>query len=97
MTLLLISLVSVFLLWMGALALCGFFRRFKRFLALWMMGLALNMIWMRLGLQAHPFEKHALFAQFSLSLYAVSTFAVGWFLQRIYRHWQNSRVEEPKV
>jgi hypothetical protein len=57
-------------------------------------GLALNMVWMMGGLDAHPLEVHALIAQASVTLYALCAFGLGWFVGRIARAWAASRVKQ---
>ncbi|MFK7838070.1 MAG: hypothetical protein AB8B60_17810 [Sulfitobacter sp.] len=85
-------LVAVLLLWMVFCALCGFRKRYVGFLAMLLGGLALNMLWMVFGLNAQPFEPHALLAQFSAVIYAVCAFFIGWFARRVQQAWQDSKV-----
>lgn len=85
------TLIIALCLWMAACAWFGFQRRYVGFLAVLLGGLALNMVWMVFGLNAHPFELSAIIAQMAAVLYALCAFGVGWFAGRIRRAWRESR------
>ena len=97
MTPLIWMLVALFALWMAACALCGFRARPLRFLLILAVGLAGNMIWMVLGLDARPFEPHAILAQASATLYALCAFGIGWLVRRVMRAWQAGRITKGEV
>ncbi|UWR12752.1 hypothetical protein [Sulfitobacter mediterraneus] len=97
MSLLVASLVAVLAVWMLACAWTGFHFNIKRFIAVLIIGLGLNMIWMMGWLNAHPFEINALIAQASAVLYALCAFGAGWFAGRIHRAWVASRVDQSDV
>lgn len=92
MTLLVAALISVLSVWLLACAACGFHQRLVGFVAVVCAGLALNACWMVFGLAAHPFERNALIAQGSACLYAFCAFGVGWFMGRVRRAWNDSRI-----
>ncbi len=87
-------LVTVLALWMLICGWCGYGKRFGTFVLVLLAGLALNAVWMAFGLGAHPFEPHALMAQFSAALYGLCAFGCGWLAGRVARQWQDSRVED---
>ena len=62
-----------------------------------MAGLALNMAWMMIGLNARLLEINALIAQASAALYACAAFGCGWLAGRIMREWRASRVDSGGV
>lgn len=97
MSLLVALLVLVLAIWMAACAWTGFQFNIKRFVAVLIIGLGLNMIWMMGWLNAHPFEINALIAQASAVLYALCAFGAGVFAGRIHRAWVASRVDQSDV
>ena len=97
MNMLVLILVSVLILWMLAGAYCGYYVRIVRFFAVLIAGLAMNMGWMMIGLNAHPLEVNALIAQASAALYACAAFGCGWLAGRIMREWHASRVDSGGV
>lgn len=97
MSLLVALLVLVLAIWMAACAWTGFQFNIKRFVAVLIIGLGLNMIWMMGWLNAHPLEINALIAQASAVLYALCAFGAGVFAGRIHRAWVASRVDQSDV
>ena len=97
MNMLVLILVSLLIFWMLACAYCGYHLRILRFFAVLMAGLALNMAWMMIGLNARLLEINALIAQASAALYACAAFGCGWLAGRIMREWRASRVDSGGV
>ena len=97
MNMLVLILISLLIFWMLACAYCGYHLRILRFFAVLMAGLALNMAWMMIGLNARLFEINALIAQASAALYACAAFGCGWLAGRIMREWRASRVDSGGV
>jgi hypothetical protein len=93
MSMLLAILVGVLAIWMLAAAWCGYRASLWRFAVVLLIGLGLNMAWMVLGLDARPFERHALVAQAAATLYALCAFGLGWLVGRFRRAWDSSRVD----
>lgn len=77
------TLMGIVILWMLACAVCGYWGRFILFLGIAIGGIALNITWMVVGLEAYPFTNHALRAHFAAVVYAVSSFVSGWVLRRL--------------
>lgn len=94
---LVIILGTILILWMSICAICGFKVRLIAFLGMLIGGLALNMAWMFWGLNAHPLEPNALFAQAALTLHGLSSFGTGWIVGRFHRRWVESRVTDAEV
>ncbi|MEP5732466.1 MAG: hypothetical protein ABJL67_24210 [Sulfitobacter sp.] len=92
MTLSMMALIAGLLLWMVFCALCGFRGRFFVFLAMLIGGLVLNSLWMVFGLDAQPFESHAVMAQGAAVIYALCAFGCGWFARRLRQAWRDSKV-----
>lgn len=85
---------TLLVLWMLACAFCGFRGRFWHFVAVLGAGLALNTMWMVFGLDAHPFEVHALIAHAAAILYASAAFGTGLLLGRLIRQIKASSVRD---
>lgn len=86
-------LVAVLGLWLCLCLYTGFALRLGLFCLVVLAGLALNMAWMVMALEAHPFEVNALVAQGSLVTYGLCAFGLGWFAGRMHRRWQASRLD----
>jgi hypothetical protein len=86
-------LVAVLTAWMLICGWCGFRRRFFGFLATLLVGLAMNMAWMIIGLNSHPFDAHALMAQMSVLMYGIGAFGVGWMAGRLVLQFRKTRVD----
>ena len=97
MNMLVLILISLLIFWMLACAYCGYHLRILRFFAVLIAGLALNMAWMMIGLNARLLEINALIAQASAALYACAAFGCGWLAGRIMREWRASRVDSGGV
>ena len=92
-----LALAVVLLAWMALCAMCGLRWRPIVFLAALAGGLALNLAWMVLGLDAKPFEPHALMAQGALALYGIGSFGAGLLARRLVQAWRETAVGEPEV
>lgn len=88
------ALIGVLVMWMLACAICGYHRRFVAFLAIALGGIALNIAWMVIGLDADPFGKHALVAHAAASLYAISSVLTGWVVGRVVRRLREKAPQE---
>lgn len=86
-------LVAGLAVWMVGCALAGYHKRFGLFALVACVGLALNGIWMYLGLQASPLSPPALMAQIAVAIYALGAVGVGWLIGRVVREFRNSRVD----
>ncbi|MEQ6203585.1 hypothetical protein ABMC88_11080 [Sulfitobacter sp. HNIBRBA2951] len=86
-------LVPGLALWMFGCAYAGYFRRFKLFLGIVLVGMALNATWMILGLDAKLLSPPALAAHAGALIYAICAFVAGWLAGRIMRRFRDSRVE----
>lgn len=93
MTPLAIMLIAVLLVWMTACVWTGYGARAKTFAVVLGVGLALNMAWMMIGLDAHVLEPHALVAEAAIALYGISAFGFGWLIGRVKKAWRESAVE----
>lgn len=94
MSLTVTSMIALLVVWMLACAWTGYHQRFARFAALVLVGLGINMLWIVIGLKAHPLELNALMAEASLLLYLIFAFGIGWLAGRLARQWQASRVDD---
>lgn len=91
-------LIMVLAIWMLAAAWCGYGKRFLGFLAVLLVGLALNAAWLVWGLGAKPFENPVIMAQGAAVGYALCAFGVGWLVGRVTRELRATRVDNnPKV
>lgn len=88
-----LTLMAVLAVWMVICGWCGYRKRVFAFLAVMVLGLALNMAWMIIGLNARPFEAHALMAEMSVLMYGIGAFGVGWMIGRLVRQFRKTRVE----
>ena len=88
-----VILVTILAVWMLVCIRCGMRRRWRLFLAVLAVGLALNMAWMMIGLDARWLEPHAIMAQAAVALYGLSAFGLGWLVGRIRRAWRESAVQ----
>ncbi len=93
MSITIVTLISVLAVLMLVCGWCGYRVRIFAFLCTLVLGFALNTVWMVFGLNAQPFEAHALMAQMSLFLYGLGAFGVGFLGGRLARAFQASRVE----
>jgi len=87
------TLISVLAVWMLICGWCGYRMRVFAFFGVLLAGLALNMAWMVVGLNARPFEAHAMMAEMSAFMYGIGAFGVGWLVGRLARQFQASRVD----
>lgn len=86
-------LVPGLAVWMFACAYAGYHKRFVLFGGVLLAGLALNTLWMVLGLNAKPLSPNALVAHAGIVLYGISAVALGFLVGRISRAFRASRVE----
>ncbi len=93
MTVTIATLLAALAVWMLICGWCGFRKRFLMFFAVLLLGLALNLIWMVVGLNAQPFGPNALIAELSATLYALGAFGSGWLIGRLVREFQASRID----
>ncbi|QFT60359.1 hypothetical protein FIU94_16135 [Sulfitobacter sp. THAF37] len=89
-----VILVAILGAWMLACAIQGYRVRPMGFVGVLLVGLALNMLWMALHLDARPLEGHALMAQAALTLYGLCAFGAGWLVGRVVRQFRASRVDD---
>lgn len=94
MNLTIAALIAVLAVWMLGCAYQGYRARFLGFLGVLLVGMALNMFWMALHLNATPLEGNALMAQAALVLYGLSAFGFGWLVGRVVRQFRASRVDD---
>lgn len=87
-------LVPGLALWMFGCAYAGYFRRFKLFLLIVVIGMVLNTVWMVVGLEARPLSPPAIMAHAGAMIYAVCAFVAGWLAGRVVRRFTDSKVEE---
>ncbi|UWR23621.1 hypothetical protein [Sulfitobacter sp. S190] len=87
-----LALVAVLLGWMAVMAWCGYRRRWLLFLGVLLGGIAMNIVWIVLGLRADPFSNHAILAHASAVLYGLCSLTVGWILSRVIGSFRDSRV-----
>ncbi|APE43057.1 hypothetical protein BOO69_06220 [Sulfitobacter alexandrii] len=90
-------LVAILAAWMLACAVQGYRVRLLGFAGVLVLGLALNMLWMTLHLDARPLEGNALIAQAALTLYGLCAFGAGWLVGRVVRQFRASRVDDSTV
>ncbi|MDD9721232.1 hypothetical protein PVW51_11020 [Sulfitobacter sp. PR48] len=88
------ALIAVLAVWMLACAFQGYRARLLGFLGVLILGMALNMLWMALHLNATPLEGNALMAQAALVLYGLCAFGFGWLAGRLVRQFRASRVDD---
>ena len=88
-----LALVAALGVWMALCAWCGFRVRVVLFFGVLAGGLALNQLWMMVGLKASALEHHLIFAQVSAVLYALVAFGCGWLAGRLARQFRESAVE----
>jgi hypothetical protein len=62
------------------------------FLAVLIIGMTLNIVWMVLGLNAKPLSPNAMVAHAGALLYAISALLLGFLVGRISRAFRASRV-----
>lgn len=85
-------LVPGLAVWMFGCAYAGYHKRFVLFLAVVIIGMTLNTVWMVLGLNAKPFSNPAMVAHAGALLYAISAVLLGFLVGRISRAFRASRV-----
>ncbi len=90
---LVLALVFCLAVWMLACGWCGYRARFVMFLGVLIGGLAVNQMWMMVGLKANALEPNLILAQAAAVCYALTALGCGWLAGRIARQWQASRVE----
>ena len=88
------SMIALLGVWMLAIGWTGYHKRFGRFMALLLVGLGVNMLWIVVGLKAHPLEANALLAEVAVLLYGIFAFGIGWLGGRLARQFQASRVND---
>lgn len=86
-------LVPGLFIWMLGCAYAGYHKRFGLFAFVVLIGMALNTLWMVLGLNAKPLSPNAMVAHAGMLLYAVSAVALGFLTGRIASAFRASRVE----
>jgi putative Mn2+ efflux pump MntP len=94
----LILILGAFLVvWMGACVYYGYKARIVAFLAVLCTGLAINLTWMMVGLNARLTEPNLLIALASAAVYGVCAFGFGMLVGRLVRAWRASAVDSPEV
>lgn len=88
------TLVGILAAWMALCCFCGLQRRYVWFFAVLFGGLALNMMWMVLALNATVYEQNVWIAEGSVTLYGVVAFFIGRFIGRIRAAWIDSAVTD---
>lgn len=88
-------LIATLAVWMLACAYQGYRARFWGFAGVLVLGMALNMLWMAVHLNATPLEGNALMAQAALVLYGLCAVGFGWLAGRVVRQFRASRVDDP--
>ncbi|OAN73634.1 hypothetical protein A8B82_19155 [Sulfitobacter sp. EhC04] len=97
MTTTIAALIAALAVWMLACGYQGYRARLAGFLGVLILGMALNMLWMALHLNATPLEGNALMAQAALMLYGLCAFGFGWLAGRVVRQFRASRVDDQTV
>lgn len=97
MTTTIAALIAALAVWMLACGYQGYRARLLGFLGVLILGMALNMLWMALHLNATPLEGNALMAQAALMLYGLCAFGFGWLAGRVVRQFRASRVDDQTV
>lgn len=86
-------LVAGLVVWMFGCAYAGYHKRFGLFVIVALTGMALNGLWMYLGLQASPLSSPAIMAQAAAAIYGVGALGVGWLTGRVVRGFRDSKVD----
>lgn len=85
-------LVAGLALWMFGCAFAGFYRRYKLFFLIVAIGMALNTVWMVIGLDAKPLGGPALMAHSAALIYAFCALGAGFLAGRIAKRFHDSKV-----
>lgn len=88
-------LVMGLALWMFGCGYAGYQKRFGLFVAIVVVGMSLNTVWMVLGLDAKPFSPPAMTAHLAALMYAISAVGIGWLVGRLVRGFRDSKVDAP--
>lgn len=86
-------LVPGLAVWMFFCAYAGYHRRFGLVLIVVVIGMALNTLWMVLGLDAKPLSRPALMAHAAAVFYAISAVGTGFLIGRLAQAFRESRVD----
>jgi putative Mn2+ efflux pump MntP len=94
---LVIILVTMLAVWMIAAAYCGYKMLLRRFVTVLCAGLAVNVAWMMLGLNASLTEPSFLITLVASGMYALCAFGCGVLTGRLVRQWRASAVDSGEV